>query len=69
MNPLSVPELFTPHKIELPAKYQTDPLLTPCDAPVPVITDPLKDNMFLSALICNLLVLSPAQDDTAITKL
>ncbi|KAA6382712.1 MAG: hypothetical protein EZS28_021759 [Streblomastix strix] len=59
-NPPSVPRLLTPHNIGLPYEQLTDP---------PAITQPLKDNVFPSALIHNPLVVSLESDDNDIVKL
>ncbi|KAA6371673.1 MAG: hypothetical protein EZS28_032799, partial [Streblomastix strix] len=42
-NLSSVPVLFTPHNIGLPAEQLTEPLLALHEVPVLAITDPLKD--------------------------
>ncbi|KAA6382121.1 MAG: hypothetical protein EZS28_022353 [Streblomastix strix] len=47
----SVPTLFTPHMIELPAEQLTDPLAAPLAGPVLTITDPFKVNVQQSANI------------------
>ncbi|KAA6379033.1 MAG: hypothetical protein EZS28_025442 [Streblomastix strix] len=58
-NPPSVSTLFTLHNIGFPAEQLTDPLAAQFDAPVPAITDPLKDRVLPSALIRNPLFAAP----------